>query len=103
MMVADRAVAICRTKKVRLPHAIVWATAQLHALLLMSRSPKDFSADWPGIRVPYKAQARGCARPGEPAQRMPSYPSLGLPWVTPFNVSNKYPHSSTYKHPGRCE
>lgn len=52
--IADRAVAIRRTKKVRLPDAIVWATAQVHSLLLVSRNTKDFCADEPGIRVPYK-------------------------------------------------
>ena len=52
--IADRAVDIRRTKKVRLPDAIVWATAQVHSLLLVSRNTKDFPADEPGIRVPYK-------------------------------------------------
>lgn len=52
--IADRAVAIRRTKKVRLPDAIVWATAQAHSLLLVSRNTKDFPAEEPGIRVPYK-------------------------------------------------
>jgi predicted nucleic acid-binding protein len=52
--IADRAVEIRRAKKLRLPDAIVWATAQVHSLLLVSRNTKDFPADEPGIRVPYK-------------------------------------------------
>jgi predicted nucleic acid-binding protein len=52
--IADRAVDIRRTKKVRLPDAIVWATAQVHSLILVSRNTKAFPADEPGVRVPYK-------------------------------------------------
>ncbi|MCG1018676.1 MULTISPECIES: type II toxin-antitoxin system VapC family toxin [Burkholderiaceae] len=52
--IANRAVEIRKTKRVRLPDAIVWATAQVHSLLLVSRNTKDFPADEPGVRVPYK-------------------------------------------------
>jgi predicted nucleic acid-binding protein len=40
--------------RVKLPDAIVWASAQAHSLLLVSRNTKDFSADYPGVRVPYE-------------------------------------------------
>lgn len=52
--VANQAVTIRKTRRVRLPDAIVWATAQVHSLLLVSRNTKDFPADEPGVRVPYK-------------------------------------------------
>jgi predicted nucleic acid-binding protein len=52
--IANRAVEIRKTKRIRLPDAIVWATAQVHSLLLVSRNTKDFPADEPGVRVPYK-------------------------------------------------
>jgi predicted nucleic acid-binding protein len=52
--IANRAVEIRKTKRVRLRDAIVWATAQVHSLLLVSRNTKDFPADEPGVRVPYK-------------------------------------------------
>ncbi len=52
--IANRAVEIRKTTRVRLPDAIVWATAQVHSLLLVSRNTKDFPADEPGVRVPYK-------------------------------------------------
>ncbi|MCG1042068.1 type II toxin-antitoxin system VapC family toxin [Mycetohabitans sp. B8] len=52
--IANRAVEIRKTKRVRLPDAIVWATAQVHSLLLVSRNTKDFPADEPSVRVPYK-------------------------------------------------
>jgi predicted nucleic acid-binding protein len=52
--VADRAVEIRKDRRIRLPDAIVWASAQVHSLLLVSRNTKDFPADEPGVRVPYK-------------------------------------------------
>ncbi|WP_137927827.1 type II toxin-antitoxin system VapC family toxin [Cupriavidus sp. 2SB] len=52
--VANRAVAIRKATKIRLPDAIVWASAQVHSLLLVSRNTKDFPADEPGVRVPYQ-------------------------------------------------
>lgn len=52
--IANRAVEIRKARRVRLPDAIVWATAQVHSLLLVSRNTKDFPADEPGVRVPYK-------------------------------------------------
>ncbi|AYR22353.1 twitching motility protein PilT [Herbaspirillum rubrisubalbicans] len=52
--VAERAVHIRQRRRIRLPDAIVWASAQEHSLLLVSRNTKDFPADDPGVRVPYK-------------------------------------------------
>lgn len=52
--VANRAVEIRKRRRIRLPDAIVWASAQVNSLLLVSRNIKDFPADEPGIRVPYK-------------------------------------------------
>ncbi len=53
--VAREAVAIRRAHKLRLPDAIVWATAHVESALLVTRNTKDFPADEPGIRVPYSA------------------------------------------------
>ena len=52
--VAQRAVMIRQQRRIRLPDAIVWASAQQHSLLLVSRNTKDFPASEPGVRVPYK-------------------------------------------------
>ncbi|CAB3786109.1 type II toxin-antitoxin system VapC family toxin [Pararobbsia alpina] len=52
--IANRAVEIRKQKRIRLPDAIVWASAQVNSLLLVSRNTKDFPADDPGVRVPYK-------------------------------------------------
>jgi predicted nucleic acid-binding protein len=51
--VAERAVAIRQEHRLRLPDAIVWASAQAHGMLLVTRDTKAFPADDPGIRVPY--------------------------------------------------
>jgi len=52
--IANRAVEIRKHTRIRLPDAIVWASAQVNSLLLVSRNTKDFPADEPGVRVPYK-------------------------------------------------
>jgi predicted nucleic acid-binding protein len=52
--VANRAVVIRQEHRIKLPDAIVWASAQVNSLLLVSRNTKDFPADEPGVRVPYQ-------------------------------------------------
>lgn len=52
--IADRAVAFRRSRKVKLPDAVIWATAEVHSLLLVTRNEKDFPTDMLGVRVPYR-------------------------------------------------
>jgi hypothetical protein len=52
--VAGVAVALRKKHKIKLPDAIVWATAQVRGRLLVTRNTKDFLSDEPGIRVPYR-------------------------------------------------
>ncbi len=52
--VAEKALFIRRKFRIRLPDAIIWASAQLENALLVSRNSKDFPADSPGIRIPYR-------------------------------------------------
>jgi predicted nucleic acid-binding protein len=52
--IAERAVSLRRDHHIKLPDAIIWATAQTHAMLLVTRNTKDFTADDPGVRMPYK-------------------------------------------------
>jgi len=52
--VAERAVAIRRTTRLKLPDAIIWATALEHGLQLSTRNTKDFSPADPTIRIPYE-------------------------------------------------
>lgn len=52
--VAERAVTLRRNHHIKLPDAIIWATAQAHAMLLVTRNSKDFKAGDPGVRMPYR-------------------------------------------------
>lgn len=51
--VARQAVDIRRTSRMRLPDAIIWATARSESALLVTRNTRDFPKDDPGVRVPY--------------------------------------------------
>jgi len=52
--IAERAVNLRRDHHIKLPDAIIWATAQTRGMLLVTRNTRDFAADDPGIRMPYK-------------------------------------------------
>jgi predicted nucleic acid-binding protein len=51
--IANRAVALRRAHRIKLPDAVIWATAQTAGRLLVTRNTKDFPTDDPGIREPY--------------------------------------------------
>ena len=51
--IAREAVAIRKRERIRLPDAIIWASAQHESALLVTRNTKDFPRQDPGIRVPY--------------------------------------------------
>lgn len=51
--VATRGVALRQTYRLKLPDAIVYATAHVESCLLVTRNTKDFSAV-PHVRVPYE-------------------------------------------------
>ncbi len=52
--IADRAAALRRERKgIRLPDAIILATALVRGRVLVTRNIKDFPAEMPGIRIPY--------------------------------------------------
>jgi hypothetical protein len=52
--VAERAVELRKQFGLRLPDAVIWASAQVHAMLLVTRNTKDFPPGDPGIRMPYR-------------------------------------------------
>ena len=56
--IAETAVEIRRVRRVKLPDAIVWASARKRGCLLVTRNVKDFPPDDPGIRMPYKLSGR---------------------------------------------
>ena len=51
--IAAEAVRLRRASRIRLPDAIIWATARVHGCLLVTRNTKDFPSKEPGIRIPY--------------------------------------------------
>ncbi|MGZ8224351.1 MAG: PIN domain-containing protein [Methylobacter sp.] len=53
-LVSNMAVTLRKKHKIKLPDAIVWATAQVNRRILVTRNTKDFSQNEPGIRVPYQ-------------------------------------------------
>lgn len=52
--IAEKAVSLRRLRKMRLPDALIWASANEANCLLVTRNTKDFPPADPGIRVPYK-------------------------------------------------
>ena len=51
--IAREATDIRKTSRLRLPDALIWASARHEAALLITRNIKDFPTDEPGIRIPY--------------------------------------------------
>jgi predicted nucleic acid-binding protein len=52
--VAERAAVIRRQKRIKMPDAIILATAEVGGRQLVTRNVKDFPAGTRGVRVPYK-------------------------------------------------
>jgi predicted nucleic acid-binding protein len=52
--VAEESVTLRRTTRLKLPDAIILATARVHGLTLSTRNTKDFSPTDPTIRIPYE-------------------------------------------------
>ncbi len=51
--VAREAVALRKASRLKLPDALILATARVHGLLLVTRNHRDFSPSEPDVRVPY--------------------------------------------------
>ena len=51
--IALRAVELRRAHRIKLPDAVIWATAQTAGRLLVTRNTRDFPPDDPGVRNPY--------------------------------------------------
>lgn len=52
--ISEVAVQLRRQYRLRLPDAIIWATAKTHNAILVTRNTKDFDSKWDGIRIPYE-------------------------------------------------
>lgn len=55
-LIAERAVSLRRAHRLKLLDAIIWATADVNSLPLVTRNTKDFPATAQGIRIPYVLQ-----------------------------------------------
>jgi len=53
MAVAEETVQLRRAYRMRLPDAIIWATARVNGAALVTRNTKDFKPEWDGIHIPY--------------------------------------------------
>jgi predicted nucleic acid-binding protein len=51
--VAREAIEVRKARRLRLPDAIIWASARVESALLVTRNSKDFPASEPGVRIPY--------------------------------------------------
>ena len=52
--VAEEAVLLRRTRRLKLPDAIIFATARVNGRSLATRNTRDFREGEPGIEVPYR-------------------------------------------------
>lgn len=51
--VAEQAVALRKQHGLKVPDAIVYASARAQGCILVSRNTKDFKTEWPDVRAPY--------------------------------------------------
>jgi hypothetical protein len=51
--VSQETVLIRQRTRLKLPDAIILATARVHGLLLVTRNARDFSRNDPDVRIPY--------------------------------------------------
>jgi predicted nucleic acid-binding protein len=51
--VCREAIALRQAHRIKLPDALIWASARLNLIPLVTRNTKDFPAGTPGVRVPY--------------------------------------------------
>ena len=52
--IAEGAARLKRKHRIKLPDAVIWASARTSGRLFVTRDSKDFPPDDPGVRVPYK-------------------------------------------------
>jgi predicted nucleic acid-binding protein len=50
---AESAATLRKTRRIKLPDAVIWATAQVEQCLLVTRNTRDFPSSDPGVRIPY--------------------------------------------------
>ena len=51
--IARDAIDLRRAHRIRLPDALIWASARAESALLVTRNTKDYPKNDPGVRIPY--------------------------------------------------
>lgn len=52
--ISEEAVKVRRETRMKVPDAIVCATARSEGCLIITRNKKDFKPEWPDVRIPYE-------------------------------------------------
>jgi predicted nucleic acid-binding protein len=52
--IAHEALRLRRQLRLKIPDAIVYATARTQGCLLVSRNTRELKSEWPDIRIPYR-------------------------------------------------
>lgn len=52
--VSEEAIRLRKARRLRLPDAIILASARVNGCLLLTRNTRDFDTRWPEIREPYR-------------------------------------------------
>ena len=52
--IAEEAVSLRQRFRLKIPDAIVYATARTQGCILVSRNTKELKQDWPDVRIPYR-------------------------------------------------
>ena len=52
--IADKTITLRQELRLKVPDALIYATARQQGCMLVSRNTKDFKKEWPDVRVPYK-------------------------------------------------
>ena len=52
--IAEEAIAIRRAHRLKIADALIFATARVSGCVLLTRNTRDFDANDPGVRIPYR-------------------------------------------------
>jgi predicted nucleic acid-binding protein len=52
--IAKEAISIRKQYRLKIPDAIVYASARTQGCMLVSRNTKDLKQEWPDVRIPYQ-------------------------------------------------
>jgi len=52
--IAEESVSLRKRFRLKIPDAIVYATARTQGCILVSRNTKELKQDWPDVRIPYR-------------------------------------------------